>query len=127
MARTSRRAGYAGKHSYEGFVPAYRTAAAAFATHAGKKFEEIEDDLALGYKKHDPISALPWDEVRPAVQLAWDKLGGVITPRDRDRGIRTALLAAAVQRQQPQVRRPESRPLEVSAIRVSDTCAAIPF
>ena len=80
---------YAGKRSYEDFVPAYRTAEGAFATHAGKKFEEIEDDLALGYKKHDPLSALPWDEVRPAVQSAWDKLGGVITPMDRDRGIRS--------------------------------------
>jgi hypothetical protein len=82
---------YASKHSYEEFVPAYRTAMAAFATHAGKKFEEIEDDLALGYKKHDPLSALPWDEVVPAVQSAWDKLAGVITPHDRDRGIRTGV------------------------------------
>jgi hypothetical protein len=78
-----------GKRRYEDFVPAYRTAQAAFATHAGKKFEEIEDELALGYKKHDPVSALPWDEARPAVRSAWDKLGGVITPGDRDRGIRS--------------------------------------
>ena len=79
----------AGKLSYEDCVPAYRTAEAAFATHAGKTFEEIEDDLALDYEKHHPGSALPWDEARPAVQSAWDKLGGVISPRDPTRGIRS--------------------------------------
>jgi hypothetical protein len=78
-----------GERSYDEFVPAYRTAQAAFETHGGKSFEEIEDELALNYKKHDPGSALPWDEARPAVQSAWDKLGGVITPQDRDRGIRS--------------------------------------
>ena len=78
-----------GERSYEDFVPAYRTAQAAFSKHGGKKFEEIEDELALDYGKHHPGSALPWDEARPAVQSAWDKLGGVISPRDPSRGIRS--------------------------------------
>lgn len=78
-----------GQRSYEDFVPAYRTAQAAFSRHAGKRFEEIEDDLALDYGKHQPGSALPWDEARPAVRSAWDKLGGVISPRDPSRGIRS--------------------------------------
>jgi hypothetical protein len=80
---------YAEKYSYEDFVPAYRTAETAFATHGAKSFEDIEDELALGYHKHDPGSALPWDEALPAVRSAWDKLGGVVTPQDRDRGIRS--------------------------------------
>jgi hypothetical protein len=80
---------FAAKHSYEACVPAYRTAEAAVATHAGKKFEDIEDDLALGYGKHQTGSALPWDEARPAVRSAWDRLGGVISPRDPSRGIRS--------------------------------------
>jgi hypothetical protein len=78
-----------GKYQYEDFVPAYSMAQAAFSTHRGKTFEEIENELALDYKKHDPLSALPWDEARPAVRSAWDKLGGVITAGDRDRGIRS--------------------------------------
>jgi hypothetical protein len=77
------------ERSYEDFVPAYRTAEAAFSTHGGKKFEEIEDELALDYGKHQTGTALPWDEARPAVQSAWDKLGGVISPRDPSRGIRS--------------------------------------
>jgi hypothetical protein len=78
-----------GERSYEDFVPAYHTAQAAFAKHGGKKFEEVEDDVALDYGKHHPGAALPWDEARAAVQSAWDKLGGVISPRDPSRGIRS--------------------------------------
>lgn len=82
--------GYAtGERKYEDFVPAYRTAHAAFAKHGGKKFEEVEDELALDYGKHQPGTALPWDEARSAVRSAWDRLGGVISPRDPSRGIRS--------------------------------------
>ena len=31
-----------GERSYEDFVPAYRTAQAAFSRHSGKRFEEIK-------------------------------------------------------------------------------------
>lgn len=78
-----------GRRSYEDYAPAYHTAQTAFSKHAGKEFDEIEDDLALEYEKHQPGTALPWDEARPAVQSAWDKLGGVISPRDPSRGIRS--------------------------------------
>ena len=78
-----------GERCYEDFAPAYRTAQAALVKHPGKKFEEIEDELALDYGKHQTGSALPWDEARPAVRSAWDRLGGVISPRDPTRGIRS--------------------------------------
>ena len=80
---------YAEKHSYEELAPAYRTAHAAFEKHGPKGFEEIEDDIALDYQKHEVGSALPWDKARPAVRSAWDKLSGVVGPRDTDRGIRS--------------------------------------
>jgi hypothetical protein len=79
----------AGERSYEDYLPAYRTAHAAYEKHAGKEFEEVEDDIALDYEKHHPGAALPWDEARAAVRSAWDKLGGVIGPRDPTRGIRS--------------------------------------
>jgi hypothetical protein len=81
---------YADKNrSYEEYAPAYRTGAEAAVKHAGKKFEEIEDDIALDYEKARPEEALPWDHARPAVKAAWDKLAGVIGPRDVDRGVRS--------------------------------------
>jgi hypothetical protein len=81
---------YADKNrSYEEYAPAYRTGAEAAGKHAGKKFEEIEDDIALDYEKARPEEALPWDHARPAVKAAWDKLAGVLGPRDVDRGVRS--------------------------------------
>ena len=76
---------------YEAYAPAYRFGYEAAAKHAGKSFEEIEDDIALNYEKSRPESALPWDHARPAVKAAWDRLGGVLGPRDADRGIRSGL------------------------------------
>ena len=77
--------------SYDRYAPAYRIGHEASIKHAGKKFEEIEDDIALNYERARPDSALPWDQARPAVKAAWDRIGGVITPRDTDRGIRSGL------------------------------------
>lgn len=83
---------YADKNfGYEHYEPAYRTGSEAARRHAGKRFDEIEDDLALDYEKNRGTSALPWDRARPAVKAAWDKLSGVIGPRDVDRGTRSGL------------------------------------
>ena len=75
--------------SYEQYAPAYRVGYEGAVKHAGKEFEEIEDDLALDYERARPDSALPWDSARPAVKAAWDRLAGVIAPRDPDRGTRS--------------------------------------
>jgi hypothetical protein len=74
---------------YEHYAPAYRAGYEATLAYPGKKFEEIEDDIALNYERARPEDALPWDHVRPAVKAAWDKLAGVIGPHDTDRGLRT--------------------------------------
>jgi hypothetical protein len=81
---------YADKNlSYEAYAPAYRTGHEGAIKHAGKKFEEVEDDLALDYEKARPGEPLPWDTVRPAVKAEWDRIGGILGPRDSDRGIRS--------------------------------------
>jgi hypothetical protein len=79
------------KHTFEHWESAYRTGHEAVSKYPGKKFEEIEDEVARGYGKAHPGAALPWDTVRPAVKAEWDRLGGVIGPRDSDRGIRTGI------------------------------------
>jgi hypothetical protein len=81
---------YADKNrSYEDYAPAYRLGSEAASKYAGKEFEEIEDDIALDYERGRPGDALPWDHVRPAVKAAWDRLSGVLGPREADRGIRS--------------------------------------
>jgi hypothetical protein len=79
---------YAKNGSYEQFEHAYKTGYNSFFKYHGKTFDEVEDDIALGYQKAKPGSALPWDTVRPAVNAVWDRLAGVIGPRDPDRGVR---------------------------------------
>ena len=77
--------------TFEHYAPAYRVGHEGASAYAGKRFEEVEGDLALNYEKHKTGSALPWDTVRPAVKAEWDRLGGVLGPRDSDRGIRTGM------------------------------------
>jgi hypothetical protein len=76
---------------YEHYALAYRTGAEAALKHTDKTFEEVEDDVALGYERARPGEVVPWDHARPAVKAAWDRLAGVLGPRDVDRGIRSEL------------------------------------
>ncbi len=74
--------------SFERYAPAYRTGYEGFTKYPGKDYADVEDDLALDYQKHDPNTALPWDRARPAVKAAWERVSGVTTPRDPERGTR---------------------------------------
>ena len=71
---------------YDRYAPAYRTGYEGFHKHPDKKFEEVETDLARDYQKHQPV--LPWEDAKDAARVAWDKLAGVIVPRDVSRGVR---------------------------------------
>jgi hypothetical protein len=82
---------YAKDYSYEQFEHAYRTGYDAFLKYPGQAFDEVEESLAADYEQAKPASALPWDTVRPAASAVWDRLGGVISPRDPDRGIRGSI------------------------------------
>jgi hypothetical protein len=73
-------------HTYEHYAPAYRTGYEGFHKHPGKTFEEVEADLARDYEKHQPC--LPWEDAKDAAKVAWDRLAGVIVPRDVSRGVR---------------------------------------
>ena len=83
---------YADKtRSYEDYALAYRVGFEAAAKYAGKDYDEVEESLATDYEHAEAGSALPWDTVRPAARAAWDRLAGVISPRDSDRGIRGSI------------------------------------
>lgn len=79
---------YAKDYSYEEFEHAYRTGYGTFFKYPGKSFDEVEESVANEYEQAKPTSALPWDTVRPAVNSVWDRMSGVITPRDPGRGVR---------------------------------------
>jgi hypothetical protein len=78
--------------SYEQFEHAYKTGYNSFLKYPGQNFDDVEDDIALGYEEAKPGSALPWDTVVPAVNAVWDRLGGIISPaRSQPRRARVAL------------------------------------
>lgn len=78
-------------YDYSHYAPAYRVGYEALGKYPDKSFDEIEDDVALDYQKHEPGSALPWDEARHASRAAWTKVSGVTTPRDVTRGTRDSI------------------------------------
>jgi hypothetical protein len=82
---------YAKNYSYQEFEHAYRTGYDTFFRYPGKTFDEVEDSVAADYEEAKPGSALPWDTVRPAASAVFDRPGGVIGPRDSDRGIRGSI------------------------------------
>jgi hypothetical protein len=83
---------YADKtRSYDDYAAAYKLGAEGAEKYAGREYDEVEQSLATDYQKAQPGSAIPWDTVRPAVRAAWDRLSGVISPRDPDRGTRGSI------------------------------------
>jgi hypothetical protein len=64
---------YVKNYSYEQFEHAYRTGYNSSLKYPGKRFDEVEDGVALDYERAKPGSALPWDTVRPAVKCGLGK------------------------------------------------------
>lgn len=75
--------------SYDDYAHAYRAGTQAAKKYEGKKFDDIERDLKVDYERNRVEPGLAWEEALPAVRAAWDRIGGVIAPRDTDRGTRS--------------------------------------
>lgn len=76
--------------TYEHFAPAYRVGAEAATKYPGKEFDEIQDEVALDYQKHQAGEALPWDHVRGASRAAWARVTGLFA-NEPTRGIRGSI------------------------------------
>lgn len=79
---------YANSGSYEQFEHAYKTGYNSFLKHRDKNLPDVEEVVALDYERAKPDQALPWDTVRPAVNAVWERMTGVISPRDPGHGVR---------------------------------------
>lgn len=82
---------YAKDRPYEHYAPAYKTGFEGAQKYSGRSYDEVEESLASDYEKAQPGSGVPWDSARPAVRAAWDRLAGVISPRDPSRGMRGSI------------------------------------
>jgi hypothetical protein len=77
---------YESGREYSDYEPAYRTGYTSYATHglAGRKFEDVESDLARSYESTKGNSRLGWDKAKHASRAAWDRVERAI-PGDADR------------------------------------------
>ena len=77
---------YAEETEYSEYGPAYRAGYQGYATHgaAGRKFDEVESDLAKSYESTKGKTQIGWDKAKHATRAAWDRVERAI-PGDSDR------------------------------------------
>lgn len=69
--------------AYDQYEPAYRTGYTGFGKHAGKKFDEVENDLQRDYEQAKGKSSLAWSDAKHATKAAWNRVERAI-PGDSD-------------------------------------------
>lgn len=60
---------------YTDYQPAYGYGIEAFSRQPGRRFEEVEPELAEGWNGARGTSTLGWDDARHAARDAWGRLG----------------------------------------------------
>jgi uncharacterized protein YcfJ len=77
---------YESGYEYADYGPAYRTGYQSYATHgrAGRKFDEVENDIRTSYESAKGNSRVGWEKAKLATRAAWDRLERAI-PGDADR------------------------------------------
>lgn len=79
---------YVAGASYDDFGPAYAYGVNSYAKHPGRSFDEVENDLGLGWEGIRGKSSLGWDRAKHASRDAWERAGNAIeraVPADSDR------------------------------------------
>jgi hypothetical protein len=67
------------------YAPAYRYGHATRARHRGRRFEDVEAELARNWDKAKADSRLLWPEARGAVHDAWRRAGADLRGGQRRR------------------------------------------
>jgi hypothetical protein len=73
-----------GDLDYDQYEPAYRTGYTGYGKHAGKKFDDVENDLQRDYEQGKGNSKLAWDDAKHATKAAWHRVERAL-PGDADR------------------------------------------
>jgi phage tail tape-measure protein len=60
--------------TYDDYAPAYRTGFNGRSQHAGRKFDEVEDNLESSYNSAKGASPLSWEKAKHATRAAWDRV-----------------------------------------------------
>ncbi len=67
-----------GPDYYERFRPAYRYGFESAQHHVGRRWEDAEPDLQVGWERyeHRGSNGSAWDDIKAAVRDAWDRVVG---------------------------------------------------
>lgn len=93
---------YSTGRGWADYAPAYKFGLAAQARAGGRRFEDVEADLAAAWGRPNPSSRLAWVEARGAVEDAWRQAellvrapglvpGGAVRTEDGSATVRPAL------------------------------------
>ena len=75
---------YADSNSgYETYAPAYQYGWESRSRYPGRKYSEVESDLATGWGKTKGATKLGWDKAKHATRDAWDRVERAL-PGDSD-------------------------------------------
>jgi uncharacterized protein YcfJ len=69
--------------SYDTYRPAYEYGWESRRQHRGKRFDDVESDLAAGWQKTKANTGLGWDKAKYAARDAWDRVERAL-PGDAD-------------------------------------------
>jgi hypothetical protein len=77
---------YESGHEFTDYEPAYRTGYSSYAKYggSGRRFEDVESDLARDYEAGKGRSRLGWEKAKHATRAAWHRVERAI-PGDADR------------------------------------------
>lgn len=67
---------------FEQYEPAYRYGWESAAYHREKHFTDVEAELARAWERRKGRSSLTWEEAKPAIRDAWDR---VVAQRDEEK------------------------------------------
>jgi len=70
--------------SYDDYQPAYRLGWESRGRYAGKRFDDVENDLARDFESRRGKSKLSWEHGKHATRAAWDRIERAM-PGDFDR------------------------------------------
>ena len=79
---------YVNDEPYDEFGPAYRYGVSSYSRYPGKKFDEVEDDLARDWSGARETSRLEWDRAKLAARDSWQRVSDTVEraiPGDSDR------------------------------------------
>ena len=76
---------FAANTPYDQYGPAYQYGWESFVAHKGKKFQDVEAQLARDWESRRGNSKLTWNNVRGATRDAWERMEATACGKSRDK------------------------------------------